>query len=49
MAHKGTYKKGEMAQLKKKGVKPGTKKAHVAVSGFRKRKKVLTDGGYMLK
>ena len=46
MAHKHEYTKEELAELKKKGAKPGTKKAHSALAG--KKKRISTDGGYML-
>ena len=47
MPHKGEYTKKETEELKKKGAKPGTKKAHAFVSDLKKRRRLPTDGGHM--
>lgn len=46
MAHQGSYTKKETKQLKKKGIKPGTSKAHKVLGSHKK--KVKTSDGYML-
>ena len=43
MPHTGSYTKGEKRTLKMKGVNPGTKKAHKAVSK-EKAKEILKHG-----